>query len=360
MLKSVTAFEGPPSQYFQRELGIAEQGKLIDAQHLVEGSLSQGRRLVVVALNEAPSTDWIKSLPIDSLVVFLPIDERYNSQLTESWLIHPQVNCVFRAYPVRRTTVGRYSRTLFHGLVDVLSANRAEIYRHAPRKIVSGLLSARRQNEQLKNFQRLAKPVISYPLGYTNIFADALLRDAGQSNGSPSDSLFSVASDAGYLVNKRDHLIFFAGQTGQLQRRTAIDRLSKSDLGVVHQNVSFMAHPGDDSDERGDFYLKLLKSHQISLSPPGNLSGECFRAMESLIIGSLPLEIGWVLSDPGRQGWPWCGDTAPQFRTWVHAFKWVEEQTASSVNELMNFMRSCFIHEIEETRVKVGKATLIG
>ncbi len=118
-----------------------------------------------------------------------------------------------------------------------------------------------------------------------------------------------------------------------------------------------MAHPGDDSDERGDFYLKLLKSHQISLSPPGNLSGECFRTMESLIVGSLPLEIGWVLSDPGRQGWPLCGDATPQFGTWVHAFKWVEKQSESSINDLMKIMRNCSTHEIEETRAKVEKAT---
>lgn len=161
----------------------------------------------------------------------------------------------------------------------------------------------KRQLRIKKETKYSGKSIINIPLGYTDFFAETFLSylEREQSNEvSESDSLLEFAILANTQPSHRTYKFVFIGQFGQIVRQYAINALQKFDSKKLVVRISYGGVSNDENRKLkiGEEYVNGLIESHISVCPPGNISGNSYRIMESLICGSYPAVMSNVLCDP--------------------------------------------------------------
>lgn len=132
---------------------------------------------------------------------------------------------------------------------------------------------------------KIMKPYSVFPLGYTNKFVQEISR-LEEFNVHKSESILKQALEF-EPTNKSLEIVFF-GQTGSWYRRFIITQFER-EFNLI--NYSYEVWGGSTSSN-GNFpnsYASTLKSSKFVLCPPGNITNETFRYLETLILGSIPV-----------------------------------------------------------------------
>jgi hypothetical protein len=176
-----------------------------------------------------------------------------------------------------------------------------------PRKTVGwcieGIGMAKRQNRIKENIRNSGKIIINIPLGYTDFFAETFLENLKSDeikDVSKYESLLEIAIQRNTISRKKDHDFVFIGQLGQIVRQYAINALQKFDSKrlIVRNGYGGVSNDENRKLKIGEEYVNGLIDSLIYVCPPGNISGNSYRIMESLICGSYPAVLSNVLCDP--------------------------------------------------------------
>ena len=132
-------------------------------------------------------------------------------------------------------------------------------------------------------------PVEYFPMGYTNRFITELKMKFPEMK-SQSVINFNMNSKI-----PKTELISFVGQEGNWNRKFAIHILRNSKINSM---IKIKAGWGGMSQENETVYLDSLLRSKYILCPPGNISNLCFRYLEALICGALPLTPPASIQDP--------------------------------------------------------------
>jgi len=141
---------------------------------------------------------------------------------------------------------------------------------------------------------KIQKPFMRIPLGYTNRF----VRELQQLKIIDASSKKSIISQALSPSSKSiDFEISFFGQLGNWFRRSLVNQFS-----VVHDMFVFTykdwGHaPNSDKLLDTPSYAGILFKSRFVLCPPGNITNETFRYMESLILGCIPVTPDATIQD---------------------------------------------------------------
>jgi hypothetical protein len=141
------------------------------------------------------------------------------------------------------------------------------------------------------------KKSTSISLGYTDIFAQAFV------------SIFKIESEKSLIKNAklqiqlsqiRYFFCSFIGQEGQMFRKIAISTLEDFPNTQIKKRKAFGGYIGEGSAsmQNGIESIKILFQSKFSLCPPGNISGNSYRIVESIICGAVPLLVKVTPSDP--------------------------------------------------------------
>jgi hypothetical protein len=163
----------------------------------------------------------------------------------------------------------------------------------------------RRRQIKIANLSKKTnKVIIEIPLGYTDYFAETYLGVISQRKTNydyQKSSLLEIAiKDLNFLNSLKMKKFVFIGQLGQIVRRYAIETLKKFKSAniVVREGYGGVSNDENRRLRIGAEYVGGLMKSQVSVCPPGNISGNSYRIIESLICGAYPAVMSNVLCDP--------------------------------------------------------------
>jgi len=333
-----------------RELGIHANAQDIDLHETICKAREARSRLLVITHNSPASSEWLRVFDDDSIVVIIASDETYLPNVTESWLSSPKVNSIFRPYSMHDVNLSRWLNVAGNASRDAATCGDLTLFRHWPRTALAGLVMAKRQRKLSRLEKSLGKKINSYPLGYTDVFYRSVLKFLRVEELDSDKSLIELAEAWESGGPSRSIRIGFAGQRGQMQRQTGIEVVSRMNSVETIISDEFQGFDGTDEGIRGARYVELLLKCHGTLSPPGNYSAECFRYMESLILGCLPIEIDSVLSDPGRRKSGLSNDLVPSLNTWREALCWFDRLAEAEIHQVVLSLRGLLKQQIITSR----------
>jgi len=310
MTPRIVYFSPERSEFISNELGWIQIDQFEAFLDLARGLLSSNNfDLILVYLcgNERSECGYLEKLPKNSVWVYLYADETYSPRLNSLVLGTDSVLGVIRPYWHKK--VG-FRKKWFQFFVTTLAENSNLKLIPFFKLGAAGLVMLLRQYCVKMITNRHGKRVIKAPLGYTNNFA-RVYRDLSDINTFPN-SLISHALKKEPEGRTRKIFLSFVGQTGNTQRSKFIDsaELKKATSSMyshlqfrIIKRIGFGGTIGsnDVTFETIKEFLEIGKDSKFGLCPPGNYAGQTFRFLELLILGALPIECPFVISDPSYE-----------------------------------------------------------
>jgi hypothetical protein len=194
-------------------------------------------------------------------------------------------------------------------------------------------------------------PASDFPQGYTNTFISELKNLSPDLNGSllTNNNLLRMSN------LQRTHSISFIGAAGSWNRRLALKKMRK-----IFQNSNFNLVANSWTDEISskrvknqslNHYVSALHESRFTLCPPGNLTNQTFRYLESLLMGSLPILPPATIQD--NHLWnSWSEFTKPVYFSWTANLK---RAKIMQEEERMNLV--AFALGLEKIRIQNVKNT---
>jgi hypothetical protein len=291
------------TQYWARELKfhiITEKENLI--AHL-SMKINLGY-LPIVEVSEFNSD--FETLPPNSLIALLNTDEKYDSKLNAAILNSKVFKAIIRQYKVPKADNRGIFKALLIGLLESLKILSFVTPKRFVGWSIEGLGMAKRQSRMVNEIINSGKTIINVPLGYTDFFAETFLEKLKRTESMESmevlriESLLEIAVQRNFASKIKKNKFVFIGQLGHIVRQYAIEALSKFDLKVVVVREGYGGVSNDENRKLriGEEYVEGLMESCVSVCPPGNISGNSYRIMESLICGAYPAVMSSVLCDP--------------------------------------------------------------
>jgi hypothetical protein len=288
------------TQYWARELKfhiIAEKENLI--AHL-DMKINLGY-LPIVEVSEFNSD--FETLPPNSLIALLNTDEKYDSKLNAAIFNSKVFTAIIRQYKVPKSSHGGVFKALLIGLLESLKVLNFITPKRFAGWSIEGIGMAKRQSRMARDIENSGKTIINVPLGYTDFFAETFLEKLKHTESMEVlkiDSLLEIAVKSNFISKNKKNKFAFIGQLGHLVRQYAIEALRKFDLKIliVRDGYGGVSNEENRKLRIGEEYVDGLMESCVSVCPPGNISGNSYRIMESLICGAYPAVMSSVLCDP--------------------------------------------------------------
>lgn len=186
---------------------------------------------------------------------------------------------------------------------------------------------------------RLDYSASNFPLGYTNTFVSELKNSGYNITGS----LLTNKNISEMSKKQRTQIINFIGAAGSWNRRLALKRMKRvfpnSDFDIKANGWTNKMLINKDANAFSNNYVSTLLNSKFTLCPPGNLTNQTFRYLESLIMGSLPILPPATIQD--NHLWnSWSEFTKPIYYSWTSnlrkAKNMSEEERLSLVTLALN------------------------
>jgi hypothetical protein len=343
------------SEYWTREL----KAEVIFASENLLKSIGETIELGYLPIVEL--TDYngeFDSFPPNSLIALLYADENYDSNLNSSVLNSSVFKAIIRQYKVSSISQYEILKAILVGLVEsskILSFK-------TPRKLavwfIEGIGMTKRQAKIREEIENSGKIIINVPLGYTDFFAETFLENlesSGKYLVSKSESLIEIAIHGDLMLRRKDYKFVFIGQAGQIVRQYAIKALQKFDSKrlIVRNNYSGVGNDENRKLRIGHEYVSGLLESQVSVCPPGNISGNSFRIMESLLCGAYPAVMSNVLCDPQFKSPVIEVLRGRKPHTWYHYLKKLEKVPEAELQQKVVENLYKFREEIKVAKLEI-------
>ena len=243
-------------------------------------------------------------LPEKSIIALLNADEKYDCKLFESIMDCDAFVGVIRQYEIFGKKNSSSITSIFIGVLQNLKIKEITTPRRTISWIVEGLKMKNRQIKMHKMAKVSKKFILEIPLGYTDYFAETFVGEIPNNLVSENDSRRSLLEftefNLPFFSSRKKTKFVFIGQVGQIVRRQAIEALKKrnSKILVLRDGYGGVSNDKNRTLGIGKEYVNGLLNSKISVCPPGNISGNSYRIMESLICGAYPAVMSNVMCDP--------------------------------------------------------------
>ena len=243
-------------------------------------------------------------LPANSIVALCHVDEKYDYELFQSIINCDAFIGVIRQYGMFGKKKTSVVSAIFFGVFQNLRIKEITMPRRTIGWMIEGLRMKNRQTKMKELAKDSHKFVLEIPLGYTDYFVETFV------NEIPSKLVEKFNSRGSLLEIAEANLQFFSllkktrfvfiGQIGQIVRRQAIEALKKlkSKNLVLRDGYGGVSNDENRALRIGEEYVDGLLNSKISVCPPGNISGNSYRIMESLICGAYPAVMSNIMCDP--------------------------------------------------------------
>ena len=342
-------------QYWNREFGFKVNPP---SPTTAEKLISKGFIPIVEIQDEIGA---YSSLPKKSIIALLNADEKYDYPLTRSIIDCDAFIGLIRQYKVPKNTKNSLLASIFFGTLQSLRIKEATTPRRTIGWMLEGIAMKNRQTKMLKLVKKSQKFIWEIPLGYTDYFAETFISKMTNELKDEMDlrgSLLEIAETKSQSCSSERIVRFvFIGQVGQIVRRQAIEALKR----LNSKNMILRDGYGGVSNEKnralriGEEYVDGLLNSKISICPPGNISGNSYRIMESLICGAYPAVMSNVMCDPLFESPVIEVIKERKPRTWSAYLSKLE-----SVSD--EVLKICVLENISkfESEIAIARAKLIG
>ena len=239
----------------------------------------------------------------NSFVAYINADEKYEKKFNFDLIKFSNVKAIIRPYSLNYFRFQSLTLAIISGLNGSATNFNFVMPKRFLRWMLEGFGMIYRQI-RIKNLQeKYNKISISIPLGYTDLFAESFLKFHSNNielNSSERNSLVKFALKQNSSANYRKTKFVFIGQSGQIVRQFGIRATSKRvDSKILERSYYGGANKeSTNSQKNGKEYVELLHDAQVSVCPPGNISGNSYRIYESVICNAFPAVMNNVLCDP--------------------------------------------------------------
>jgi hypothetical protein len=356
MDKEVYVFTQNQKEYWAREFAFRTIKISNDSLLRLHDLVNLGHSPIVEV---AEISDKFENFPPNSLIALLDADEKFDLQLNEFILDSKVFKGIIRQYRIPCDSSCEFLKVFIFGLFQSMKIVESQIFRRTAGWLLAGLGMRSRQMKISRKIVDSHKILIEIPLGYTDYFAETFLQIISQSDAikfNRDGSLLNIATSVGMNSAKnRSFKFVFIGQVGQIVRRHAIEALKKFEPKIL---ILRDGYGGVSNDENrflriGEEYVSGLTESKISVCPPGNISGNSYRIMESLICGAYPAVMGKVLCDPLFESPVIEVITNKKPRTWTAYLKKLELVTDEQLQACVMENITKFKSEIEEAKTKL-------
>lgn len=331
------------AQFLQRELNL----ELVEIDISNEETLKNSETVLLATTDPRELQKIIQCRKERSVILFFLGNETYDIPKFE-YLNHYQKqirHCFVYNLP-KKTSYLVSVKCFFAALYDgglFHYEGTGNILRHAKNGI-----DFMRRNRKLK----IEYPFSNFPLGYTNTFISELKNVWPDINGSllTNENLLRMSN------HKRTHLINFIGAAGSWNRRLALKKMRKifpsSNFDLVANSWNDEISSKQVKNQPLNHYISALHESKFTLCPPGNLTNQTFRYLESLLMGSLPILPPATIQD--NHLWnSWPEFTKPVYFSWTANLKRAKVMQEEERVNLVAFALS-----LEEFRIQNVKNTL--
>jgi len=205
----------------------------------------------------------------------------------------------------------------------------------------------------LKHFKELSSfdfgfPTMRMPLGYSERYVREL-ELLGLTNGSNESLLRS--SPLCELTGRSG--VSFIGQRGTWYRRQMTSSFSKFPGSRVETYTSWGGNPVKQPQTQ---YADSILGSRFVVCPPGNVSSESFRYMESIILGAIPILTEVSIQDFTRHNY-WPKDLNLDLRTYMTLWKSLNCKNDDELSKIYFDLLSHLIFVIQEVKDKITELT---
>jgi len=301
MSTKISVFTPIQSEYWKREFGENVAVSEFDSKSILNSIKQKNATVVYVDEITLKKLENLK-LPKDSIIGFLGTDENYNLSLNSSVLKANFIKFVLRPYPLYKFTLKKLTVTLFSNCYEFLLQKKFGKLKNFARWAIEGFGMTIRQSRIRKIEKKLGKHSVSIPLGYTDLFCRSFLKifEQLEFKNSKEKSLLRISANLEICQLPKKYNFVFVGQKGHLVRQIGTFSAKKRKQSFILERSGYGAGEinSEEVQNNGMEYVNSLINSKFSVCPPGNISGNSYRIMESLICGSYPVVKDFVLCDP--------------------------------------------------------------
>ena len=293
-------FTQSQAEFWAREIGCKVSDS--DSQNLnsLNDLIALGIR-PIVEINQ--NVEKFQRFPKNSLIALLNTDEKYDTLISEACLKSDVFAGLIRQYTLPKTNSFKVIAAGIKGIMESFKIIDWKTPRRTLGWGVEGFGMAKRQRKIAKLAENNDKITIEIPLGYTDFFVESYeqaISNKFKTDIKKDESLLRFSLENNTFSKKKEFNFVFIGQIGQIIRRHAIQSLKKfeSKKLVLREGYGGVSNDENRALKIGEEYVKGLFDSRISVCPPGNISGNSYRIMESLICGAFPAVMSNILCDP--------------------------------------------------------------
>jgi hypothetical protein len=295
--KEITVVVNSQIEYWTREFKANVIVKDITFQSKVLDLIAQGIVPVIQLDNDPEELEFLKALPVKSIIGWSYSDESFNVSFARQVSQLESLAAILRPYHLNTIKIRNLVSSIKYFLSNLRNVGSFENVAKFVLWYFRGIGMYRREREIKGIFEHSNLAFVNFPLGYTDVFCHSFLSVVSPSQTDITESLFNITPPLEKY--SKSHLVF-VGQVGQIVRKVAIKAAQKSNSSTVLVRVGYGAFDinGENVRSNGIEYVRLLLNSRFILCPPGNISGNSFRIHESVIARRIPLVLSHVSSDP--------------------------------------------------------------
>ncbi len=295
----IHVFTHSQSEFWNREVNCKvwePNSQLID---LLRDLISQGFKPIVEV---SQNLELFQSFPQNSLIALFNSDEKFDFSISETCLRSNVFVGLIRQYEIQRSDAKQIILAILNGFLESLRIMDRKTPRRTLGWLIEGIGMTLRQRKIAALGKKLGKTIINLPLGYTDFFVESYNQEIFskfKKEITVEESLLSFALNNSELFDNKKINFIFIGQIGQIVRQYAIEALKRFDSKrlVLRNGYGGISNEENRKLRIGEEYVSGLMESRISVCPPGNISGNSYRIMESLICGAYPAVMSNVLCD---------------------------------------------------------------
>jgi hypothetical protein len=310
----------------------------------------------IVEINQ--NLELFQSFPQNSLIALFNSDEKFDFSISETCLRSDVFAGLIRQYVIQKSSVKQISLAILNGFFESLRIRDRRTPRRTLGWLIEGIGMTLRQRKIAALGKKFGKTTINLPLGYTDFFVESYNQEIFSKFNkeiTAQESLLSFALNNSELFHNKKINFIFIGQIGQIVRQYAIEALKRFDSKrIVLRN----GYGGVSNDENrklriGEEYVSGLMDSRVSVCPPGNISGNSYRIMESLLCGAYPAVMSNVLCDPQFESPVIEVLQGTKPRTWSRYLKKLEKVSKNELQQKVAENLQKFRDEINLAKLEI-------
>jgi hypothetical protein len=186
------------------------------------------------------------------------------------------------------------------------------------------------------------------PVGYSERFVKEL--ELSGYNFGQKESLLGISPLSS--PTGRDG-VSFMGQKGTWYRRRMISQFDEMPGAQIETYSSWGGNPVE--QPKADYVKSILRSKFV-ICPPGNVSSESFRYMESIILGAIPILTEVSVQDFTRHNY-WPKDSELDLRTYLTLWGNLQKKSEDELSTLYFALLRHLNSEIASIKKHISRLT---